>query len=161
MTEIELYKENIKEHGMMCDRFSASLETAKSNKQIADLALSVQAFDTLAQSIAQGWGISIDFINRRFKNFINGKYKSQQKGYTSRCYCCYYGDVYIDSTIVLLINCKVSLFLPANSICEIYCTGKCDINVMGSGRAVFICYGEPENIKITGRCGNMKRKNRE
>ena len=157
MNDLDEYKKNIRIHGMMCGQYGALLDSFSSNKQLADIAMGVQAFDTICVSIANGWGISPEYICARLKNFINGKYVSEQKGYKSKMYFRFKGDVTSDTSAILLIDCDVDLRVPNWSISEIYCVGKCNINVTGSGRVVFICYGHPNDIVITGSCGNMKR----
>lgn len=161
MNDLDKYKEDIILHGMMCGQYGQALDSFSSNKQLADIAMGVQAFDTLCVSIANGWGISTEYFCERLKNFINGKYISHQKGYTSKAYCRFKGDVVSDTTAILLIDCEVNLDVPNLSISEIYCTGKCKINVSGNGRVAFVCYGNPEDIVITGSCSNMKRINKK
>lgn len=157
MNDLDEYKKNIRIHGMMCGQYGSLLDSFSSNKQLADIAMGVQAFDTICVSISEGWGISPEYICARLKNFINGKYVSQQNGYTSKMYCKFDGSITADTTIVMLIDSVVVLNVPNTSICEVYCTGKCRIAVLGDGRAVFVCYGNPDDIVITGSCGNMKR----
>lgn len=161
MDELEEYKGNIRIHGMMCGQYGEALDSYASNKQLADIAMGVQAFDTICISTSEGWGISSNFFHTRLKNFINGKYISKQKGYTSKLYCEYNGDITSDTTVMLLINCNANIVIPNCYISEIYCVGKCKINVCGAGRVAFICYGNPEDIVITGTCGNMKRINKK
>lgn len=161
MNDLDEYKENIRLHGMMCGQYGQALDSFSSNKQLADIAMGVQAFDTLGISIANGWGISPEYICERLKNFINGKYVSHQKGYDSKMYCRYKGEVTSDTSVLMVIDCDIDLNVPNWSISEVYCTGKCNINVSGSGRVVFVCYGNPDNIVIAGNCANMKRINKK
>ena len=156
MIDLEQYRVNASLH-KMCSEYYGKWNSCHSNKQIMDMALGVKAVDFLCDSIAKGWGLSPEYISERFKNFINGKYTSEQKGYTSKMYCEFHGDVKTDTTIVTLIDCDVELQAPNWSICEVYCTGKCKVNVSGPGRVAFVCYGHPDDIVITGSCGNMKR----
>ena len=159
MIDLEQFKENIREHGMMCEKYCESLDSFVSNKQLADIAMGVQAFDTLCIGIAEGWGISPEYICARFKNFINGKYVSEQKGYTSKLYCKYNGDIVADTTTFALIDSDVNVNIPDYAICKIYCTGKCNVNLNGGGNVILICYGNPENTVVTGTCGKIKRIN--
>lgn len=160
MVDLEQYRKNASLH-KMCSEYYDKWDSCRSNKQIIDMALGVKAVDFLCDSIAKGWGISPEYIAERFKSFINGRYVSEQKGYTSKMYCKHTGNVTADTTIITLIDSDIVLNVPNTSICEVYCTGKCNINVSGSGRVVFICYGNPDDITITGTCGNMKRINKK
>lgn len=160
MIDLEQYRINASLH-KMCSEYYGKWDSCHSNKQIMDMALGVKAVDFLCDSIAKGWGLSPEYISERFKNFINGKYTSEQKGYTSKMYCEFDGSITADTTIVTLIDSVVVLNVPNTSICEVYCTGKCRIAVLGDGRAAFVCYGNPDDIVITGTCGNMKRINKK
>lgn len=160
MIDLEQYRVNASLH-KMCDEYYDRWDSCRSNKQIMDMALGVKAVDFLCDSIAKGWGISSEYISDRFKSFINGKYVSKQKGYTSKMYCKFDGDITADTTIVTLIDSVVVLNVPNTSICEVYCTGKCKITVYGEGRAAFVCYGHPGDIVIAGNCANMKRINKK
>lgn len=160
MVDLEQYRMNASLH-KMCSEYYDKWDSCRSNKQIMDMALGVKAVDFLCDSIAKGWGISPEYITERFKSFINGRYVSEQKGYTSKMYCKHIGNVIADTTIVTLIDSDIVLNVPNISICEVYCTGKCKITVFGEGRAAFVCYGNPDDIVITGTCGNMKRINKK
>lgn len=160
MIDLEQYRVNASLH-KMCREYYGKWDSCHSNKQIMDMALGVKAVDFLCDSIAKGWGLSPEYISVRFKNFINGKYTSEQKGYTSKMYCQFDGNITADTTIVTLIDSVVELNVPNTSICEVYCAGKCRIAVLGEGRAAFVCYGNPDDIVITGTCGNMKRINKK
>lgn len=160
MIDLEQYRVNASLH-KMCSEYYGKWDSCRSNKQIMDMALCVKAVDFLCDSIAKGWGISPEYISERFKSFINGRYVSEQKGYTSKMYCRHSGNVTADTTIITFIDSDVVLNVPKNSICEVYCTGKCKITIFGEGRAAFVCYGNPDYITITGKCGNMKRINKK
>lgn len=159
MVDLKQYRENARMNNL-CAEYTEKWDSCHSNKQIMDMALGVKGVDYLCDTIAKGWGISPDVICSRFGSFINGKYISHQKGYTSKMYCKFDGNITADTTIVTLIDSVVVLNVPNTSICEVYCTGKCRIAVLGDGRAAFICYGNPNDIVITGVCGNMKRLNK-
>ena len=156
MIDLEQYRVNASLH-KMCSEYYGKWDSCHSNKQIMDMALGVKAVDFLCDSIAKGWGLSPEYISERFKNFINGKYTSEQNGYTSKMYCKHTGNIKADTTLICLIDSDVVLDIPNASICEVYCTGKCKITIFGEGRAAFVCYGNPYDIVITGSCGNMKR----
>ena len=160
MINLEQYRENADKNNL-CAEYSKTWDACKSNKQIIDMALGVKGIDYLCDTIAKGWGISPEIISERFKSFINGKYISNQKGYTSKMYCRFSGEINADTTILALIDCDVNVCLPSSGISEIYCTGVCHIHVSGKGRAVFVCYGNPDNILVTGTCENMKRINKK
>lgn len=158
MIDLKQYRENAREHNL-CDSYSQLWDSCHSNKQVIDMAFGVKGLDYICDSIAQGWGISPEYICERFQNFINGKYVSKQKGYTSKLYCKYKGDIVADTTTFALIDSDVNVNIPDYAICKIYCTGKCNVNLNGGGNVILICYGNPENTVVTGTCGKIKRIN--
>lgn len=160
MIDLQKYRENAKLENL-CDEYTEKWDSCRSHKQYIDMALSTKGLDYLCDSIAKGWGISPEYIQERFSSFINGRYNSEQKGYNSKLYCLYDGVVKADTTIFGLIDCNVDVHIGDFHICEIYVTGKCNINVVGNGRAVFVCYGNPEDINIQGMTKNTKRINKK
>lgn len=160
MIDLKQYRENARENNL-CSEYSEKWDSCHSNKQFVDMAFGVKGVDYLCDTIAKGWGISPDVICGRFGSFINGRYVSEQNGYTSKMYCKHTGNIKADTTLICLIDSDVVLDIPNASICEVYSTGKCKITVFGEGRAAFVCYGNPDDIVITGSCGNMKRINKK
>lgn len=160
MIDLKQYRENARKNNL-CAEYSEKWDACHSNKQIIDMAFGAKGVDYLCDTIAKGWGISPNVICEKYKSFINGRYVSQQDGYTSQMYCQFMGNITADTTLLCLIDCDVTVNVPNASICEIYCTGKCNVTVYGEGRAAFICYGNPDDIVITGTCKNMKRINKK
>lgn len=160
MIDLETYRKNAAKENL-CEEYSKKWDSCGSNKQYIDMALSTKGIDYICDSIAKGWGISPSYLSERFSHFINGKYKSEQEGYASKLYCEYKGSINADTTIVGLIDCDVDINISDFAICEIYATGKCKINIVGNGRAVFVCYGNPDDIQINGLSENKKRINKK
>lgn len=159
MTEIQQYREDAERHNM-CEEYRDRWDSCKNRKQIVDMALGVKAVDFLCDSIAKGWGIRPDAICERFEPYINGRYVSKHGGYTSKLYCDFLGNITADTTLICLICCNVNIYIPVYKICEVYCTGKCNIEVSGEGSVIFVCYGRSSNITITGNCRSIKRVNK-
>lgn len=160
MIDLEQFRKNAESHGM-CSEYYGIWDECHSNRQIADMALGVKALDFLFDGISKGWGASPEYIAIRFKSFINGRYVSKQKGYTSKMYCMYSGEVEADTTILSFINSTIDLLVPKNAICEVYCVGKCKISVTCFGEAKFICYGNPEDVVIDGDVERVERINKK
>lgn len=154
------YRENARKNDL-CSEYSQKWDECKSYKQVIDMALDVKGVDYLCDTISKGWGITYDVILDKFGNFINGKYISHQDGYTSKMYCDYEGDVETNTTLICLISSNIVLSLLPNSLCEVYVTGKCNIEVKGDGRCVFVCYGNEKDISITGNTALCKRINKK
>lgn len=145
----------------MCKDYRGIWDSCHNSKQVMDMALGVKAVDFLCDSIAKGWGMSPEDICDRFRPFLNGRYISEQKGYTSKMYCKYTGIVDCDTTLLLLIDCDVTLAVPHRSINSVYCVGKCNIKVIGQGKVAFVCYGNPDDISITSETSKTKRINKQ
>lgn len=148
VTELEKYREIAEENGM-CSEYIKMWDECGSNKQMMDMFMGVKAIDFVFDSIAKGWGISPDTIREKFAPFLNGRYKSEQNGYQSMMFCKYKGAVLADTTIIGIIGSDMDIEVPSTSVCEIYVTGKSNIRVTGKGQAVFVCYGNPEDINIS------------
>ena len=159
MVDLEQYRENAQSHGI-CREYERLWESAKSKKQIFDMALGVKAVDYICDSIAKGWGLSPEYIAKTFAPFINGKCVSNQKGYDSKLYCMYNGEVNADVSLICLINCNAKLTMPKWAVCQIYCVGDCKIDLAGDGTPIFICYGEESAIQIQGEA-SYKRINKK
>ena len=160
MTELQQYREEAERHDM-CVEYREKWDNCKNRKQMIDMALGVKAVDFLCDSIAKGWGIRPHVIRERFEPYINGRYVSHQKGYASRIYCDFMGSITIDTALTALVCCNVNIYVPTYRSCEVYCTGRCNIEVSGKGSIVFVCYGRPSDIVIVGNCGSMKRVDKE
>lgn len=160
MIDIETYRKNARDNDL-CESYSRRWDLCKSNKDLMDMALGAKGVDYLCDTIAKGWGVSPDVISKRFRPFINGKYVSKQKGYTSEMYCEYAGDITASTDVLAIISCVVNIDIPANMMCEIYVVGESHLTLSGKGRCAIVCYGEEDSIRIGGSCGQMRRINKK
>ena len=160
MIDLETYKK-IAVFMNLCEEYTEKWNGCNTKKKLVDMALGSKGMDYLCASIAQGWGLSPKYIVENFEPYINGKYISNQKGYTSKMFCCHLGNVSADTTAIVLIDSDVVLNVPQNALCEVYATGNSSIELKGEGKAVFICYGNPDDIKIMGDEKNYKRINKK
>lgn len=158
--DLKKYRENARIHNL-CSEYSEIWDRCKSDKQIMDMALGSKGLDYICDTIAKGWGISPDIICSRFARFINGGYVASLNGYNSKLYCHYNGEIEADTTIMGIIESDVTINVSSFKICDVYVTGKCHINVKGEGSMVLVCYGNPEDITVSGTCGNLKRINKK
>lgn len=149
MVTLEEFKKNAIEHGIS-KRMLAAWNNCKTKRQLADLAMNVSSIGFLCNSIRKGWGISPDELERKFSDYINGKYSSLQKGYSTKMYCNYKGDIIADSLIIVIINSEVDIEIQDGKSCSLYCVVECSVNLINSkSRATFVFrYGEPNDIKV-------------
>lgn len=148
MVDLEKFRENARKEGM-CDRYAVLWDGAGSKKQLMDLALSVQGADFLCAGIAKGWGISSDEIVKRFGRYINGVYTYEDtSGYTSVMYCKYYGEIVVDDTMLVLIDCDATVVVPDWGVVDIYATGFTNLSIVGGGRVRLIAYGDKGDVTV-------------
>lgn len=140
MIDIKTFRENATKENL-CSEYVQKWDACGSHKQYVDLALSSKGVDYLCDSIAKGWGVSPQYVIEKFDNFINGKYVSQQEGYTSELFCLYNGDITARTTVITAIESNITITVPEYHICNIYISGKSTVNVRGKGQCVLICYG--------------------
>ena len=159
MIDLEQFRANVEREGVLCKEYALLWDNAGSKKQLMDMALSAQGADTLCYSIANGWGISSDEILRRFKRYINGAYTHEAKsGYTSVLYCKYYGSIDAEDTLVILIDCDTTIYVPDWAVCSIYATGKTNVSIIGGGRVRLVAYGDPANVTVESVSEDCKFK---
>ena len=148
MVNLEQFRENARNE-KICDRYAVLWDGAGSKRVLMDLALSAQGVDFVCDGIAKGWGISVDEIKRRFGRYINGKYVYEdESGYSSVMYCGYEGSVNIETTLVVLVDSDVVLFVPDWHVCDIYATGKVSLSIVGGGRVRLIAYGDAGDVVV-------------
>lgn len=155
--DLEQFRKNA-DNNNLCDEYARIWDGCKSKRQLMDMALGAKGVDYICDTIAKGWGISPEELEARFAPFINGRYVSEQKGYSSKMYCRYSGEITADTTLLCLIDTDASVYLPDNTIVEIYITGKSSVTLHGgNGRCACICYGKPSDISICS-VGNVNYK---
>ena len=147
LIDINKFRENAISDNL-CAEYTEKWNDNLSRKRLIDMALEVKGADYLCDSISKGWGVSPEYISDKFNPYINGKYIAKLQGYDSMMFCNYKGSITSNTTLLILINCDIKIEFPSNHISEIYCTGKCNINVYGRGEVVFICYGNENDIII-------------
>ena len=160
MITLEQFRKNADKNSL-CEEYVERWNKCNSNKQYVDMALSAKGIDFLFDSIAKGWGITVDQIFKRFHPYLNGRYVCDCGKYDSCLYVSYAGDIPISTTILGLIDCNVTLYAESSVITEVYCFGKCDISVQGNGNFAFVCYGNEEDIVIYGDKDKFKRINKK
>lgn len=158
MVNLEQFRANAEKEGI-CESYALLWDKAGSKKQLMDIALSAQGADFLCDSIAKGWGLSPDEIVSRFKRYINGTYTYEaSSGYTSVLYCQYYGAIEAEDTLVVLVDCDVTISVPDWAVCSIYATGFTNISIIGGGRVRLVAYGDPANVTVESVSEDCKFK---
>lgn len=135
----------------LCAEYTEKWGSCASNKQYIDMGLGIKGIDYICDAIAKGWGMTPEYIAERFKAFINGKYTSQQKGYTSAMYCLFNGGVVASTTALCVISSNIVISVPEGDVVQVYMTGKCKCTIEGGGRAILVMYGTEDNYEIIDR----------
>lgn len=164
MIGLDDFKANAEKEGI-CEEYRSLWDRCISKKDIMDMALGVKAVDYLCNAIAKGWGMSPSAIRERFDKYINGHYVKDNGKYTSQMFCKFNGLLECNTTLLVLLECNISVIIPENHICEIYACGKSKIDISGQGQALVITYGNPDDIVLTTdmdvRCKRLRKKDRD
>lgn len=145
--DLSRFRHNAELKGV-CGEYSAAWDSCIGKKQLFDLACDVNGADYLCGAIAQGWGLSPQYISEKFSHYLNGKYICKAKDYTSQIYCQYKGDMICDTTLLVLIDCDIEVQIPRFHFCEIYVTGNSKVSLVGQGSAIVVGYGSDDKIAI-------------
>ena len=158
MVTLEQFRANAEQEGI-CENYALLWDKAGSKKQLMDIAMSAQGADFLCDSIAKGWGLSPEEIVAKFKRYINGVYTHEaESGYTSVLYCKYYGAIDAEDTLVILIDCDVTINVLDWAVCSIYATGNTNISIIGGGRVRLLAYGNKADVTVESVSEDCKFK---
>lgn len=132
----------------LCAEYTDKWTSAKSKKQLMDICLDANGISYVANAVAQGWGLSPEYICREFAPFNNGKFIRDKDGYTSAMYCsCGKGgdlaEIYVTTTALLAIDFIGTIVIPKNRICEMHLVN-CKCYIKGEGKGDVYAYGDVE-----------------
>jgi hypothetical protein len=113
----------------LCTNYTKKWESAESKKELLDIALDANGMPYVCKCVAEGWGITPEYIAQSFKGYLNGRYIHSGNGYTSAIYVGD-GNVGIVSTAAILIDCKG--VVSSNRMCELYIANS-DVELIGAG----------------------------
>lgn len=120
----------------ICQEYSDKVDEACSKKELFELALQAKSMDWLCRSIADGWGLTPDYIAAQFKPFLNGRLVYHGNAYTSAMYC-KNDTVDVSTTAAVLIDCNGEVH--TDRICELYLVNS-KVRITGKGRAIIHSY---------------------
>ena len=146
----------------LCDKYAEMWTDKKSKRQLFEMACDVNGAEYMAQSLSEGWGLSTDFIEDKFKAYINGKYickyfNEHGNGYDSTMLCKYKEKRFdLDTTLLCVLDSETEIHVSQNNICRIYVAGRSYIHIVieeGLACEVIVYGGEP---MVTGDVDNRK-----
>lgn len=138
----------------LCGEYKERWDNAKDKKDLIDIVLDANGVEFLCDGCAFGWGLAPEYIESAFSDFINGKYISKQKGYTSALYVNNTEDVEINTTIATFINCKCTVRVSVNQASKIYMVNSA-IEFINNGHLELIAYGNENHKTITHNSGDF------
>ena len=134
----------------LCGKYKAEWDEAKGKKDLVDMALDANGVEFMAKSVAEGWGLSKDYILDNFGDYVNGKYVRDKDGYTSEIYVGYGGDILQRATLNLFVRCNTSILVPEGSVCKIYVCGVSNVRINCAGKCYVYVYGGYNDVKYSG-----------
>ena len=134
----------------LCDEYKTEWNEAKDKKDLVDMALDANGVEFMAKSVAEGWGLSKDYILGNFGDYVNEGYVRDKGGYTSKLYVDYGGDIFQPATLNLLIECNTSVLIPEGSVCKIYVCGRTYVRINCVGKCYVYVYGGYNDVKYSG-----------
>lgn len=147
----------------LCSDYTNKWNSAQTEDDLVSIAIDANGISYMCHSIANGWGLDVDYLSNRFKNYINGNkcykfFNEKGNGYSSELLCCYGGadgkHFVSRSTQICIINSKVILSVPPCAYIEVH-TVNSEIEVVTGIKSLVevVVYGT--NCHITGD-GNYK-----
>ena len=161
MIDLKQFRENAIARNL-CGKYADMWSDDKSKRQLFEIACDTNGAEYMAQSLSEGWGLSTDFIEEKFKPYINGKYickyrNSKGNGYDSLMLCKYDEKKFnVNTTLLCVLDSNTELHIASNHFCRIYVAGTSYIHVeLGndSGCEIIVYGGEP---MITGNVDNSR-----
>jgi hypothetical protein len=138
----------------LCDRYKGMWDSAVSKKELMAIAMDSNGISYIADGCAFGWGLTQEYIEKEFGDYING-YVVNLDGYTSSLWVGAKETLKEPkSTLSLFFKCDCSITIPKGDICtlyvvnsdiELHCEGKCELYIYGSGN---IITGINENVRV-------------
>jgi len=113
----------------LCKEYVLLWRNCKTKKDFVDLSLRMSSIPFIADSIYNGWGLSVEFIKDYFADFINGKYigydvdcikkvdkeNKLKKYFNTLIYCNYKDKIIFNENIIHVINSDCDLHISFNN----------------------------------------------
>ena len=142
MKMLQAFREAAKSRNL-CEKYSEMWDNCKSKKQLFDLATDSNGIPYICEAMVEGRGDTPEFISENFKTFINGRYISQHKGYTSAMYVerFFIEPLVAKTTNVVIMACEGVVEIPENVVCNLFIVNS-NVVVSGSGVCYVKTYGD-------------------
>lgn len=134
----------------LCDEYKTKWDSASNKSDLITMALDAKGIDFMADSISNGWGVSTDFLKKKFPEYANGTVVKNPNGYTSSMFVESKNGIDIKTTLVLLVSCNCDAKVPKEVMTNLYICGHSNVNVACDGYCQVYLYGDSSMAKIEG-----------
>ena len=133
----------------ICEEYRKQWQQATNNKDLADMAMSIQGADFLCASVVNQWGGTKEQMMFALYDFANGNYVRHNKGYTSELFLYYEGKITVKSTLYIVIGSEdVEIYVPRYRIANIYLAGCKNVKINCDGAVYIVNYDKDSKVKI-------------
>lgn len=133
----------------ICDRYKDMWSKATTNKDLADMVMTVQGADFICASVAQKWGLKNDDLMLNLYDFANGNYTRRCKGYDSELYLSYDGKIVVKSTLYIVLNSEdVEIYIPRYRATNIYLAGCKNVKINCDGAVYVVNYDKDSKVNV-------------
>ena len=133
----------------ICEEYRKQWQQATNNKDLADMAMSIQGTDFLCASVVNQWGGTKEQMMFALYDFANGNYVRHNQGYTSELFLYYEGKITVKSTLYIVIGSEdVEIYIPRYRIANIYLAGCKNVKINCDGAVYIVNYDKDSKVKI-------------
>lgn len=149
MNELIALKKKALELGL-CKEYQDKWNAAVNKNNLVEMALDAKGVDFMADSISNGWGLSPDFLKKKFPDYVNGQCIVNERGYTSSMFVDSKTGIDVNTTLVLLVSCNCDVHIRKEVMTNLYLCGDCKVSVTCDGYCQVYLYGESAAVEISG-----------
>ena len=133
----------------ICEEYRKQWQQATNNKDLADMAMSIQGADFLCASVVNQWGGTKEQMMFALYDFANGNYVRRGNGYTSELFLYYEGKITVKSTLYIVIGSEdVEIYVPRYRISNIYLAGCKNVKINCDGAVYVVNYDKDGKVSI-------------
>ena len=133
----------------ICEEYRKQWQQATNNKDLVDMAMSIQGADFLCASVVNQWGGTKEQMMFALYDFANGNYVRHNQGYTSELFLYYEGKITVKSTLYIVIGSEdVEIYVPRYRIANIYLAGCKNVKINCDGAVYIVNYDKDSKVKI-------------
>lgn len=134
----------------LCDEYRGLWDAAVNKSDLIRMALDAKGIDFMADSISNGWGVSTDFLNANFPDYVNGLCIANPNGYTSSMFVDSRTGIDIKTTLVLLVSCACDVSVAKDIMTNMYVCGNGKVHIHCEGYCQIYLYGDTATAEIEG-----------